>query len=606
VSGGKKRRFDAALLEDDQQPRRFDDALSGGDDDGFRPWTGPETLPLENAQMSRPSGLENISDEGYEWLRGGAKGASDAAYSGAHGMFTGLGLNPSGWNDEIAARQLMGQERSPMASTVGGIGGEVLSQAATGMGAIAGGALSGFANTEGDIIEKGKGAVAGGALGKGGELVAGAVASVLQKGADALKRGAMNMGLRRSGATTENLRELDKLGGREYFAENAERMGLTGRPGRVLSRSEELTPYLDQERVALVGPNPPDVDARALGATVRGAADRYPGITPVRNAANRAGRDAESLGMSPGLRDEETWMIRDGMRDMAPFREAYASAPGQTADIAAGRVPTNQGQPFDPIQLGTPSPELADKGIKQTLWDGRHRLQAAREAGAPGILASTDYGTPEVLPLSHQTGAAPWGDVNKQRQYYGDKTNFASGTPEANIRKDIYRGYNEELGDALSLQNPGAGDKWRQYGRDEQVAIEMGDIASGGVDRAAAREPGLFATPARMAGDMLRNPAPAKFASAMMGDAAQGAREFPAGVMGGQAGSELVEAHGNNTTDEALTLLQSNPRELGAYSSKFAEAAASPQRDAVTALINKLIMTDPDFRKNILPKLKAR
>ena len=76
------------------------------------------------------------------------------------------------------------------------------------------------------------------------------------------------------------------------------------------------------------------------------------------------------------------------MRSLDTHRGAYAGANAQeVADIAAGRIPTKSGRPFEPIQIESGA---MDPSKTHVLNDGRHRLLAAREAGAPAIAAIVD------------------------------------------------------------------------------------------------------------------------------------------------------------------------------------------------------------------------
>lgn len=495
---GRKRRFDALLAEDDEPV-----------DDGFQPFTGPEQIPLEETSSAGEPRWGASANPDSGWLERGREGLGDAMYSGAHGVFTGLGMNPSELSPRIAARQLLGQERSPYASAAGGFGGELAVQAASGVGPVLGGALSGIGNTQGELEDKAVGAAVGGTLGKVGDVAMGGLSKALGLGSQAAAREGLNRGLTQSGAETADLRRLDELGGREYFAEGQKRLGLRGKPQKVLSKAEQKVADLEAQRAEIVGSEGPDVDASALYSSVAGASQRYPGISPVRNATEKMAGDVYNIS-----------------------------------------------QPRGAIE------------------------------------------------------AAPWDKVNAQRQYYGDKTNFASGTPEANVRKSIYGAYNDEMGDALSLRDPGAGDAWRQAGRDEQIAIEMGDIASKGVDRARNRDFSFTGTPARMLKDAVSGPGPKELQAGLLSGASMGARGMQemSGPASGQFASAMAERSGAgnpDTAEQALTLLQSNPRALGGFASKFAEAAASPTRDAVTALIAKLTLTDQDFRTRILPQLSA-
>jgi len=75
--------------------------------------------------------------------------------------------------------------------------------------------------------------------------------------------------------------------------------------------------------------------------------------------------------------------LREGMRRLDTFRSAFE---GRNANaVATGRAATDQGTRFDPIKV---TAEVALDGTAHyVLTDGRHRLAAAREAGATEIRA---------------------------------------------------------------------------------------------------------------------------------------------------------------------------------------------------------------------------
>lgn len=89
-----------------------------------------------------------------------------------------------------------------------------------------------------------------------------------------------------------------------------------------------------------------------------------------------------------GVRDAELDYLRTGMRDLGSHRAAYAGkTAAQVERIAAGKVKTDQGWRFNPIKVEV------YKG-RFILTDGRHRLTAAREAGARRILADVTVAGP--------------------------------------------------------------------------------------------------------------------------------------------------------------------------------------------------------------------
>jgi SPP1 gp7 family putative phage head morphogenesis protein len=82
-----------------------------------------------------------------------------------------------------------------------------------------------------------------------------------------------------------------------------------------------------------------------------------------------------------GVPDAQLAYLREGMRDLTAITSAYAGATETEVDlIATGQSRTKTGQAFEPIVIS------AEPGYME-LTDGRHRMAAARAAGAKRILA---------------------------------------------------------------------------------------------------------------------------------------------------------------------------------------------------------------------------
>jgi len=82
-----------------------------------------------------------------------------------------------------------------------------------------------------------------------------------------------------------------------------------------------------------------------------------------------------------GVSDAQLEYLREGMRDLTAITSAYAGATPVEVDlIATGQTRTKTGQAFDPIVISV------EPGYME-LTDGRHRMAAARAAGATRILA---------------------------------------------------------------------------------------------------------------------------------------------------------------------------------------------------------------------------
>jgi hypothetical protein len=146
---------------------------------------------------------------------------------------------------------------------------------------------------------------------------------------------------------------------------------------------------------------------------------------------------------------------RDGMRDMTNHRGGYAGAtPEEAQAIARGEMPTKNsgikypdgeemvGKPFKPVRVHVE----ADGQIH--LNDGRHRLQAAKEAGAKDIAAeiatydaegnvlSTEY---RNLPISAAPAVEPSFGYDRIRQWQQDLYTQINpkGTPGAMLEMAV-------------------------------------------------------------------------------------------------------------------------------------------------------------------------
>lgn len=99
-----------------------------------------------------------------------------------------------------------------------------------------------------------------------------------------------------------------------------------------------------------------------------------------------------------GVSDDQLDYLRSGMRSMDTHLAAYEGAtPDEVDEIATGYRPTmNSSQTFEPIKLS--SDVHPGSGKLFILEDGRHRLEAARRAGARAIAALVD-GKRAIIPI---------------------------------------------------------------------------------------------------------------------------------------------------------------------------------------------------------------
>lgn len=103
-------------------------------------------------------------------------------------------------------------------------------------------------------------------------------------------------------------------------------------------------------------------------------------LEPLRQWRDRGAADPVEQVQALGV--ENTNYLREGMRDLTEHRKAYEGmTPEQAQAVATGASPTNRGKPFEPIKVNI------EPDGSMHLADGRHRLAAAKEAGATDVLA---------------------------------------------------------------------------------------------------------------------------------------------------------------------------------------------------------------------------
>lgn len=210
-----------------------------------------------------------------------------------------------------------------------------------------------------------------------------------------------------------------------------------------------------------------------------------------------------------------------------------------------------------------------------------------------------------------QRGGTDFGSMDVKRAYYGNDTNFASGTPNATLGKGVHGAINNEMEDALNLAEPGAGSTWRQAGHDTNVGIEMRGAAQGGVDRARdnpIKGGDVWTLGATRFANANRHAVAEKGFGALKNVAKAGdfisewGNGLPASAAGNVAGG--VAGQSASLADTALNSIAAGGADLGDYRDQFAQAAASPDHGAVSNLITRLTMSDPKFRTTTLKRLR--
>ena len=152
-------------------------------------------------------------------------------------------------------------------------------------------------------------------------------------------------------------------------------------------------------------------------------------VTSVRQRAAKVERELRTLRQETpadvvdrvGVASDEVQYLREGMRDQRGRHTAYTGATPEEANlIATGKTPARDtGKPLEPIKLTVETEPGSAPQV--TLSDGRHRLVAARAAGADDILAEVrDFKKVDGDWIEGETVMQPvsvWGTEGRRRGF---------------------------------------------------------------------------------------------------------------------------------------------------------------------------------------------
>lgn len=307
---------------------------------------------------------------------------------------------------------------------------------------------------------------------------------------------------------------------------------------------------------------------------------------------------------------------------------AYADDASRAIDKAeATRGKLTEGAPdLDPVAVPDAMQRAGVKGIPDTTEGIPGKI---RKAVAPEVAAVRQMGAPQHLAFDAQGAmevparGIPFEDANNYRKLIGNKTNWAND-PAANdaAMQRMHGALNDEMGDALSLQNPGSGEAWRNAGRSERDAIAMREMAGRAQNRGGGPTiaDAVLAAPAMASGGMhaaanvglgrlaksQANSVAKNVTGGMANVAAMSGAAAPiAGKLGAVGGGQQS---GSDPAQQALNFVHgpSGGQELGPFKALFFQAAVSPDKAAVQSLVTRLANTNAEFRQNVLPLLSGR
>ena len=455
-------------------PEMEEASAYSGIESELQPWSGPEQIPLEQETSAGEPKWGTAADPNATLEDRVHETVRDAAYSGAGGVLSGIGVNPKYLGPDVAASLDMARERSPTAAPLAQIAGEVaLPMVAAGPAAmarapIATGAVTGGLSTAGNTdpatskAELAKRVLMG--AGAGGAVSA--AAPLVTKPVIGAARGAAN--------------KLLEIGKGTVDAGKIQRVGAAGTYGGEMNR---LRAQIGKQGVIDFGG---EIEGRGLhkGKGLLGGLPQ-----PMQTYAD----NAEAL-------------LKEGTARQIAIRDAAKNA-GVTVPVA-------------PLE----------QNLRQQAYDASGSANPANRAHVPFLKREADTmvdatrnrpGYKQEGPTSAPTGELPFEQAFKERQGYDDLVNWrALGGPAEDSLKDATRrelahGYRGSLVDSLEKQAPELRPQWEKTQKDLQVALgvkepalrrefqEAGNqtislpaLIGGGAGAAAFGPAGLLAVPA--------------------------------------------------------------------------------------------------------------
>lgn len=681
MSGGKKK---PAADPFDDIPDAFDDIPSatpsapgvvelpeldvqaGADDDaeaqGFEPYAGPEQIPLKPVSVS----VAQEPDTGL--LDRFLDTASDAYHKFGSGAYAGLGMHmprlaeavgryggdalglvspeagaamaAKGRSAADAARErlALAESRSPIASGVAEVGGEIaatmpLAELAAPIRAVQGAGT--VAKAVRAAVPVAEGAVQG-ALSSMGH----ADTSDWDERLEALKEG-LNVGALFGAAGKLGEAGLTHLG--TATADALRSSGLLNRVAATGAYGGDLKKLIERARV----PSRAKQALEELGEWIE-AQGIHVGEGP--------------LGFLP--QPASTYTKNAEAVNAAAMAERQA-----VLDAVAARPPTLTQSPVTvdtaPIisDLRQDAAKLGRMKIKESQGQAAHLGELADDAAqaSAGVPNSSILGMP-------QQSRMLFPDALERREYLDSLVNhYKPGGPTADsLREEINRRgadeYRAGLQQALDTQMPDMGQKWASAQSDLHQGLEVQKLGAAREAKELGNQvlslPTLIAGSGALGagagmyggGDAGDNTLAGLGAAGLVGTAAALAKSRGhaglAGVQklgsqiargvgeaaplanvigrggaawgGGNQGADVAPriddlaapapataaGRGNLLPQAALTLIESDRGQLGAYEGQFMEAAGSPDPAAVASLIGRLTQSDPNFRRTLLPVLQ--
>lgn len=407
------------------------------------------------------------------------------------------------------------------------------------------GGLAGWGNStdptaRGQAADAMTGVALGGGLGAAGEAVGGAVTNAAPR----IRRFAQNRRLAQLGIPNKAA-ESFPAGGAEGLVQRLQAQGVgTGveSRGRLLEQAEAANTAAEARRAGAI-PNPAEeVPGQEVAQALRARSRKFGGedVRDVRRA--KLAQVAQDLDMRAAEAERRALMLEEQGRQLGldrkfarPNPSEAMRAPETPPTLRADEPKTGAASPRgrrqkvpipDERQAGrvrTPADVMAGpknaRIQKRIIEKARAEAQQARDQAAQmraNGIPEGHLGAGERSILEREADAlAPdtpsIGELNQRRAKYGEAWQRPNSTAdEAGAYQAAHGELNDLLERRISAQSPGAGEAWREAGRDQAAVIKAKEYLPGGMaqqDRAPAanmRNIGLaILSPKALAADVL-------------------------------------------------------------------------------------------------------
>lgn len=549
-----------------QSPQDELAGILGGGKDAFKPWSGPQQVPLQQSSSVGQALWGTQNDPNADPLDQLAEGASDFGQRAAMSATMGYGdeiLGALGADQgAIRDRVQLAKERSPGWALGGDIAGGIAPALATGN--VAAPAMS--------------------ALPLAGKVAAGMGFGAEQAG---LAASGYADGGNRWQAATDAAPMGAALGG-------AGELAASGASGALQWGRDTAAPWLKQS----------------------GLIDRVA-------SSGRSGAGMEELGGRQNIVDLGQWMENNGVTGLTPGRVAKQVTPivdnltGQQGDFL-DQLATMDSPPT--VNTEAIAGQLGDYASQQArLTPPANQTQAAGARNAAQSLLDASQPLTDVSPGANSPMAGrsmDFGNALDQRQAWDKQAHWAKlnqDTPSEAVAKETANALRGGLVDSLQQQAPDLAPQWQNIqgnlsnALDVQAPSVRRDLRSAG--EAALPFSGVGGTARTLGALAIRTGGRGIAADAQRGGSAaldwlgtqgdnvagftEGASQMGAQQYGANDG--VKQSRGYLLPQAAQQMMQ-QPGSLGPYEKQFFDAANSQDQNALSSLITKLSHTDQRFQ----------